>query len=163
MKSKGWAPLKTCRLMKSEGWAPLWVDADSKKYQIQMVQMTKNLAHSFCYILYQPKGVPIPRDNYSRTGGTIFFEARIHRKKMIYHTYLSNQKLMQVLLDNSAQSFLKLDSHQLNLFYFLGFESAKPNVFSGKTTLNAASKCNSRSSVWPTLSLATYKLRWTTI
>ena len=27
--------------MKSEGWAPLWVDADSKKCQIQMVQMTK--------------------------------------------------------------------------------------------------------------------------
>ena len=53
-------PLKSCRLMKSEGWAPYWVDTGSKKCQIQMVQMTKNLVHSFYYILYQSKGVPIP-------------------------------------------------------------------------------------------------------
>ena len=73
MISKGWAPwkplgwwkvrgghpLKTCRLMKSEGWAPLWVDADSKKCQICVVQMTKKtLVHSFYHILYQPKGCP---------------------------------------------------------------------------------------------------------
>ena len=56
--------------MKSEGLAPLWVDADSKKCQICVVQMTKkNLAHSFYYILYQPKGVSSPRDNFSGTGG----------------------------------------------------------------------------------------------
>ena len=55
--------------MKSEGWAPLWVDADSKQCQICVVQMQKNLAHSIYYILYQPKGVPTPRDNFSGTGG----------------------------------------------------------------------------------------------
>ena len=69
-------PLKTCRLMKSEGWAPLWVDADSKKCQICVVQMTKNLVHSFYYILYQPKGVPIPRDNFSGSGGTAWLPKR---------------------------------------------------------------------------------------
>ena len=33
--------------MKSEGWAPLLVDADSKKCQIQMVQMTKKTGTLF--------------------------------------------------------------------------------------------------------------------
>ena len=36
-----------------------------------MVQMTKNLVHSFYHILYQPKGVPTPRDNFSGTGGSL--------------------------------------------------------------------------------------------
>jgi hypothetical protein len=62
--------------MKSEGWAPLWVDADSKKCQICVVQMTKNLVHSFYYILYQPKGVPIPRDNFSGSGGSRILNAK---------------------------------------------------------------------------------------
>ena len=62
--------------MKSEGWAPLWVDADSKKCQICVVQMTKNLVHSFYYILYQPKGVPIPRDNFSGSGGSLLQMAK---------------------------------------------------------------------------------------
>ena len=34
-----------------------------------MVQMAKNLVHSFYYILYQPKGVPSSRDNFSGSGG----------------------------------------------------------------------------------------------
>ena len=34
-------PQKTFGLMKNEWWAPLWFDADSKKCQIQMVEMTK--------------------------------------------------------------------------------------------------------------------------
>ena len=59
--------------MKSEGWAPLWVDAGSKKCQICVVQMAKNLVHSFYHILYQPKGVPTSRDNFSGPGGTDYF------------------------------------------------------------------------------------------
>ena len=49
----------------SERWAPLWVDADSKKCQICVVQMAKNLVHSFYHILYQP----ISSDNFSGSGG----------------------------------------------------------------------------------------------
>ena len=37
-----------------------------------MVQMTKNLVHTFYHILYQPKGVPTPRDNFSGTVGMSF-------------------------------------------------------------------------------------------
>ena len=40
--------------------------------QILMVQMTKNLVHSFYDILYQSKGVPTPSHNFSRTWGTYF-------------------------------------------------------------------------------------------
>ena len=36
--------------------------------------MTKKLVHSFYHILYQPKGVPTSRDNFSGTGGTGFTE-----------------------------------------------------------------------------------------
>ena len=35
-----------------------------------MVQMAKNLLHSFYYILYQPKGVPSSHCNFSGSGGT---------------------------------------------------------------------------------------------
>ena len=31
-----------------------------------MVQMTKNLVHSFYCILYQPKGLPTPSHNFSQ-------------------------------------------------------------------------------------------------
>ena len=62
MKSEGWAPLKTYRLMKNVG---------SKKCQICLGQMKKKLVHSFYYILYQPKGVLTPRDNFSGTGGSL--------------------------------------------------------------------------------------------
>ena len=55
----------------SERWVPLWVDADSKKCQIGVVQMAKNLAHSFYNILYQHKGVPISSHNFSGTGGMV--------------------------------------------------------------------------------------------
>ena len=69
MKSQRWVPPKKLGLMKSQRWVPLWVDADSKKCQICVVQMAKNLVHSFYYILYQPKGVPSPSCNFSGTGG----------------------------------------------------------------------------------------------
>ena len=52
MKSEGWAPPENVLVDESEGWA------DSKKCQICLVQMTKNLTHSFYYMLYQPKGCP---------------------------------------------------------------------------------------------------------
>ena len=56
MKSQRWAPPKNLWVDESKRWAPLWVDADSKKCQICVVQMAKNLVHSFYLILYQPKG-----------------------------------------------------------------------------------------------------------
>ena len=42
MKSQRWAPPKNLWVDESKRWAPLWVDADSKKCQICVVQMTKN-------------------------------------------------------------------------------------------------------------------------
>ena len=57
--------------MKSQRWVPLWVDADSKKCQICVVQMAKNLVHSFYHILYQPKGVPTSSCNFSGSGGIL--------------------------------------------------------------------------------------------
>ena len=66
---------------KSQRWVPpknIWVDeksevdADSKKCKICVVQMAKNLVHSFYHILYQPKGVPTPSYNFSGTGDIIF-------------------------------------------------------------------------------------------
>ena len=33
--------------------------------------MAKKLVHSFYYILYQPKGVPSSRENFSGTGGML--------------------------------------------------------------------------------------------
>ena len=69
MKSQRWAPFYKTWVDESKWWAPLWVDADSKKCQICVVQMAKNLVHSFYHILYQPKGVPIPSHNFSGTGG----------------------------------------------------------------------------------------------
>ena len=56
--------------MKGEKRALLWKDVDSKKCQICVVQMAKNLIHSFYYILYQPKGVPSSHCNFSGSGGT---------------------------------------------------------------------------------------------
>jgi hypothetical protein len=59
MKSEELAPLKTFRLMKSERWAPLWVDADSKKCQILMVQMTKKIGTLLLlYTLSTQRGYP---------------------------------------------------------------------------------------------------------
>ena len=63
--------------MKSEGWAPLWFDGDSKNCQICVVQMAKNLAHSFYHILYQPKGVPISSHNFSGTGGNLKIKFKV--------------------------------------------------------------------------------------
>ena len=62
MKNGGWAPPENLWVDESEGWAPFYVDADSEKCQIQM---TKNLVHSFNYILYQPT----PSHNFSGTDG----------------------------------------------------------------------------------------------
>ena len=73
---------KTMWVDESERWAPLWVDADSKKCQICVVQMVKNLAHSFYHILYQPKGVPISGGNFSGSGGKLQLESikvKIHK------------------------------------------------------------------------------------
>ena len=56
MKSEGWEPLNTCRLMKSEGWVPLWVDADSKKCQIQMVKVTKKTGTLFLLYTLSTQG-----------------------------------------------------------------------------------------------------------
>jgi hypothetical protein len=50
-------------LKKSEEWATLWVAADSKKCQIQMVQMTKKNWYTLSIIF------SIPRENFSGTGG----------------------------------------------------------------------------------------------
>jgi hypothetical protein len=70
MKSERWAPPKNFWVDESKRWAPLWVDADSKKCQICVVQMAKNLVHSFYHILYQPKGVATSSHNFSGSGGT---------------------------------------------------------------------------------------------
>ena len=50
--------------------------------------MAKFLVHSFYHILYQPKGVPSSRDNFSGSGGT-YLESRIPRY-MARHTNLHN-------------------------------------------------------------------------
>ena len=70
MKSQRWAPPKNLWVDESKRWAPLWVDADSKKCQICVVQMAiKPGTHFLLYTLYQPKGVPSSRNNFSGTGG----------------------------------------------------------------------------------------------
>ena len=56
--------------MKSEGWAPLWVDADSKKCQIQMVQMTKKPGTLFLLYTLSTQGGAL-RDNFSEKGGIL--------------------------------------------------------------------------------------------
>ena len=43
--------------MKSEGWAPIWVDADSKKCQICVVQMAKKPGTLLVYSI-NPRGCP---------------------------------------------------------------------------------------------------------
>ena len=45
-----------------------------------MVQMTKNLTNtlSITYILYQPKGVPTPRDNFSGTGNLELYNSLLN-------------------------------------------------------------------------------------
>ena len=82
MKSQRWVPPKNLWVNeKSEVGTPLktWVDESKrwaqgfKKCQIQMVQNAKNLVHSFYHILYQPKGVPTSRDNFSGTDGTLIY------------------------------------------------------------------------------------------
>ena len=55
----------------SERWAPLWVDADSKKSQICVVQMAKNPGTLFLSYTLSTQGVPISRCNFSGTGGTL--------------------------------------------------------------------------------------------
>ena len=48
--------------MKSEGWAPLWVDADSKKCQICVVQMTKKPGTYTLSIIHSIN----PRNNFAK-------------------------------------------------------------------------------------------------
>ena len=55
--------------MKSQRWVPLWVDADSKKCQICVVQMTKNPGTLFLSYTLSTQGVPTSRDNFSGSGG----------------------------------------------------------------------------------------------
>ena len=54
------------------GWWKVRGGHPFRLMQILMVQMTKNLVHSFYDILYQSKGVPTPSHNFSRTWGTYF-------------------------------------------------------------------------------------------
>ena len=42
MKSERWAPPKNLWFDENKRWAHFWVDADSKKRQICVVQMKKN-------------------------------------------------------------------------------------------------------------------------
>ena len=58
--------------MKSEKWAPLWVDADSKKCQICVVQMTRKPLPFFLSYTLSTQGVPTSRDNLSGSGGILF-------------------------------------------------------------------------------------------
>ncbi len=71
MKSKRWAPPKKLGLMKVRGGHPFGLMQIPKNAEFVVVEMAKNLVHSFYYILYQPKGVTTPRDNFSGSGGNI--------------------------------------------------------------------------------------------
>ena len=82
MKSQRWAPPKNLWVDECKRWAPLWVDADSKKCQIFVVQITKNPGTLFLSYTLSTQGVPTSRDNFSGSGGekiqelinvTIFF------------------------------------------------------------------------------------------
>ena len=57
---RGGPPLKTFRLMKSKRWAPLWADADSKKCQTCVVQMTKKPGTLFLLYTLSTQGVSPP-------------------------------------------------------------------------------------------------------
>ena len=54
---------------------------------VYVVQMAKNLVHSFYCILYQPKGVPTSSQNFSGTGGT-YLEKKVFAPFFIT-TYIS--------------------------------------------------------------------------
>ena len=69
MKSERWAPPKNLWVDESERWAPFWVDADSKKCQICVIQMTKNPRTLFLSYTLSTQAVPTPRHNFSGTGG----------------------------------------------------------------------------------------------
>ena len=72
--------------MKSEGWAPLWVDADSKKCEICVVQMTKKPGTLF--LLY----------TLSTQGTTSLGQA--------VHTYvlLNNKYVQEILKDQKSRN-----------------------------------------------------------
>ena len=83
--------------MKSEGWAPLWVDADSKKCEICVVQMTKKPGRLF--LLY----------TLSTQGTTSLGQA--------VHTYvlLNNKYVQEILKDQKSRNrFFILQSMKLN-------------------------------------------------
>jgi hypothetical protein len=56
MKSQRWAPPKIFWVDESKRWAPLWVDADSKKCQICVVQMAKNTVSLFLSYTLSTRG-----------------------------------------------------------------------------------------------------------
>ena len=72
MKSQRWAPPRNLWVDESKRWAPLWVDADSKKCQICVVQMTKKPGTLFLSYTLSTQGVPTSRYNFSGTGGNKF-------------------------------------------------------------------------------------------
>jgi hypothetical protein len=48
---------------------------------VYVVQMAKNLVHSFYHILYQPKGVPTSSHNFSGSGGSHQFLLQVQCEK----------------------------------------------------------------------------------
>ena len=69
-KVRGGHPLKTFGLMKVRGGHPFGLMEIPKN--AKLVQMAKNLVHSFYHILYQPKGVPTSSCNFSGSGGMLW-------------------------------------------------------------------------------------------
>ena len=67
-----------------------------KNAKFKWFKWQKNLVHSFNYILYQPKGVPTPRDNFSGTGSmyTFFFLTDQKIQPLIF--YLKNLKKIPI-------------------------------------------------------------------
>jgi hypothetical protein len=65
-------PLKSCRLMKSKGWAP-WKPLGWCRFQKMPNLCSSNDKKPgtlfLLYTLSTQKGVPIPRDNFSGSGG----------------------------------------------------------------------------------------------
>ena len=74
--------------MKIEGWATLWVDANSKKCQICVVQMTKKPGTLFLLYTLSTQGGPTPSDNFSETGGIFCFYEQKIKEKLSAHVCL---------------------------------------------------------------------------
>ena len=82
-----------------------------------MVKMTKNLVHSFYYILYQPKGVPTPRDNFSGTGSTKT------NSKLNFAEIVTRGGhplgLIEYMIERVYQGFLSFELHKFGIFWNL--------------------------------------------